>query len=202
MRLVVYDRTQTRPGLAPGLSSIWRAGTRLYSLRGLADASLPAGSWSEAFDWLANVRPGERISEIQLWMHGLWGDARIGDDVFDRRSLVRGSERLAPLARIRARLAPGALFWFRTCQTFGAEKGQRFVSALAETLGCRIAGYTYIIGWWQSGLHVLAPGEKPTWPTNEGVAGGTPAAPTQALWSTPFEPRTITCLDGRLPAWA
>lgn len=202
MRLVVFDRTQAGKGFAPGLSGIWRTGTRLYSLRRLCDVSLGAGSWGEALSWLGSVRLGEAITEIQFWMHGLWGDARIGEDVFDQRSLERGSDIERKLGQIRPRLAPNALIWFRTCQTLGAIKGQRFARALTETLGCRVAGYTYIIGWWQSGLHQLAPGETPNWASDEGVAEGGPGAPVRALWSTPFEPRTITCLDGRLPAWA
>jgi hypothetical protein len=201
MRLVVFDRTQAGGGLAPGLSSIWRTGTRLYSWRRLCDASIGAASWAEAWNWLANVRLGEAIHEIQFWMHGLWGDARIGQDVFDRRSLRTGSETEQILRHIRRRLAPNALIWFRTCQTLGAEKGQRFARTLTETLGCRVAGYTYIIGWWQSGLHVLSPGQTPNWSSDEGIAQGGPDAPTQALLSTPFEPRTITCLES-LPAWA
>lgn len=85
------------------------------------------------------------------------------------------------------------------CETFGAEIGQRFAKAWVDFFNCRAAGHTYIIGPFQSGLHILKPGEEPNWSPWEGLKDGTPAAPKHALWSRPSVPNTITCLHGRIP---
>ena len=100
--------------------------------------------------------------------------------------------------RVRDRLLPDgeALWWFRTCETFGTETGQRFARAWTRFLGCRAAGHTYVIGAWQSGLHSLQPGETPRWSPEEGVQPG----PTpRSLTSRPGAPNTITFLHGRIP---
>lgn len=189
-RLLVYDRTCR-------LSVAWSAGSVLYRARSWLDAALGASSWSEAFEWLARVRPDEPIDEIQFWGHGKWGLALIGDDVLDRGALAS-----APLAAVRERLAPGALVWLRTCESFGAHRGQDFARALADTLGCDVAGHTFVIGVWQSGLHALSPGCAPTWSPGEGLQEGSASDPVRAAMSLPGAPRTIHCLVPRLPAFA
>jgi hypothetical protein len=201
LRLVIYDRTCTgRAGL--GLSTAWAAGTRLYRWRGLVDHALGAASFAEALAWLGSVARGRAIGEVQHWSHGKWGDARLGDDVFDAGSLTRSSPHRAALDELRGRLAPGALFWFRTCETVGAARGRAFARAFGDALGCRVAGYTYVIGAWQSGLHALEPGATPSWDPEEGLAAGSAERPERALPSLPNEPNTITCLEGELPDWA
>jgi len=188
VRVVVYDRTcvRTRGRLSP----IWATGARLY--RGLRriDAALGVASWSEAIEWLAAQR--EPIREIQYWGHGKWGSALVGEEALD----ARGIERLAAL---RERLAPDALLWFRTCETVGANPGHDFAQRLADYLGARVAGHTFVIGFHQSGLHVLSPGMRPDWPATEGLAAGTAERPERAKWSRPWEPRTITCLSDAIP---
>jgi hypothetical protein len=91
------------------------------------------------------------------------------------------------------------LWWFRTCETFGCEAGHDFARRWTRFFGCRAASHTYIIGPWQSGLHILEPGQSPDWPLDEGLAEGTPDSPEKALWSTPGKPNTIFCLTSRLP---
>lgn len=193
MRVVVYDRTcvRTRGRLSP----IWAAGAWLY--RGLrrVDAVKGVASWDEALTWLGTQR--EPIREIQYWGHGKWGRAFVGDDVLDAAALT---DRRAQLEAIRERLAPDALVWFRTCETLGARPGMSFAERLADFFGARIAGHTYIIGFHQSGLHGVAPGTRADWSPVEGVAEGTPDAPTKAKWSAPWRPRTLTALDGEIPA--
>lgn len=198
LRLLIYDRTCKGTAL-PGLSTAWAAGARLYRARGLLDASHAAASWGEALHFLATEQPGRPLVEVQFWGHGKWGDARIASEVLNERALVRRHALYPELLRVKARLAPRALWWFRTCETFGAERGQRFATAWTDFLGARAAGHTYVIGFWQSGLHALDPGARPEWSTEEGLARGTPRAPEQALWSKPGEPHTITCLQGALP---
>lgn len=200
LRLVVYDRTCGGRGLGPGLSHSWIAGAHLYRLRNLVDVSFGAADWTEALMWLAAVQPERLIGEIQYWGHGKWGQLFIDRTSLDESALLH-DHRFAPLLdRVRSRLVgPAALLWFRTCESFGARRGQSFAEALADRMGCRVAGHTYIIGPFQSGLHSLQPGQRSHWPAEEGLREGTPLAPRRALWSTPWAPRTIHCLQGRIP---
>ena len=188
MRVIVYDRTcVTKRGW---LTPAWAAGSRLYRALGRIDATLGVASWDEALAWIDAQT--EAIDELQYWGHGKWGCALVDNELLDASGLPR-------LAGLRERLAPGALVWFRTCETFGARRGHDFAQRLADYLGARVAGHTYVIGFHQSGLHGLAPGMRPDWPVDEGLAKGSPDEPERARWSTPFRPRTITCLHGRVP---
>jgi hypothetical protein len=200
LRLVVYDRTCPGTGPLPGLSAAWAAGSRLYRALGRIDAWHGVASWVEALDWLAAVAPGCAIDGIQYWGHGKWGHALAGGERLDRAALVPGHPLHSRLARLRERLAPGALFWFRTCETFGARAGHAFAESWSDFFGCRTAGHTYVIGWWQSGLHALLPGARAHWPIAEGLRAGSPEAPLRAAWSLPGEPNTITCLHGSIPS--
>lgn len=202
LRLMIYDRTCTGPRLRPGLSHAWWTGGVLYRrlLRRL-HASYGARSWAEALDWLAHVQPGRKIAEVQFWGHGKWGRAFIDRESFDSSALVPGHALHADLAAIRGRLSgPEALWWFRTCETFGAAPGHDWARRLTDFLGCRAAGHTYIIGVWQSGLHSLRPGEVPGWSLEEGLKAGTIEDPKEALWSRRRLPNTIHCLSGQVPA--
>ena len=78
--------------------------------------------------------------------------------------------------------------------------GIDFAERLADFLGARVAGHTYVIHFHQSGLHGLAPGCRADWAPDEGIVEGTAAEPRRARRSAPWEPRTITCLAGRVPA--
>lgn len=190
-RLLVFDRTCT-DGIT-GLSRAWSAGATLYRGLGRIEDRLGVTSWDEAFDWLAARQ--EPISQIQYWGHGKWGCALVDNDVFDATRLHDKR-----LDAIRERLTPDALLWFRTCETFGARAGIDFAQRLADRLGCRVAGHTYIIGFHQSGLHGLAPGVRADWSPDEGLEEGTADAPVRAKWSKPWAPRTITCLGSKVPA--
>jgi hypothetical protein len=77
-------------------------------------------------------------------------------------------------------------------------EGHAFARAWTRYFQCRAAGHTYVIGPFQSGLHCLAPGAEPDWPTTEGLPTDEPHA-RAALWSTPFAPNTITCFHGTVP---
>ncbi len=202
LRLMVYDRTCTgRRGL-PGLSHAWVSGALLY--RGLRrfDATLGVTSWAEALEWLATYGDDAPIASVQFWGHGKWGEARVGADVLDSAALGPQSPLFPRLQAIRERhLADGAtLWWFRTCETLGAVPGQDFARRFSEGMNARVAGHTYIIGPWQSGLHSLAPGEAPSWSADEGLLEGSPTAPSRARWSARGEPNTVHFLQGKLPA--
>ncbi len=190
MKLGVFDRTQGK------LTATWRAGTVLYRGLGRLDATFGATSWVEALDWLAAAK--EPIDEIQYWGHGKGGCVLVDRDVLSSRSLE--GELRPKLEAVRERLAPDALVWLRTCEAFGANAGHDFAMRLADRLGARVAGHTFVIGALQSGLHGLLPGHRPDWPADEGLAEGTPAVPVRAHGSAPGRPRTVTCFDGRVPA--
>ena len=105
---------------------------------------------------------------------------------------------LAPgVDALRDALAPGALVWLRCCSAFGYG-GRELAPRLADRLGARVAGHTYIIGAWQSGTHSVAPGGKADWDLLEGVetSGGVARG---AKMSAPGEPRTVGCLRLGLP---
>lgn len=201
MRLLIYDATWVgRPLVQPGLTASWIVGGALYRGLGRLHASYGATSWEDALAWLCSVEPARAIDEIQFWGHGTWGRVWIGRDRLDVDALVDATHsRHADLVALRARLCgPSALLWFRSCSTFGREAGQRFATTWSRFFRCRVAGHTYVIGPWQSGLHSLAPDESPAWSVREGLPDDVDE-PTHARWSGPFEPNTISCLHGRIP---
>lgn len=198
LRLVIYDATQTsRRPRALGFS--WQYGTHLYRALGRVDAAFGARSFTEAFAWLTRHQPARPISELQFWGHGKWGRVFIDREPLDRDVLRPSHVHHSAFSAFRERLAPDALLWFRTCETLGARPGRDFAVALGDATGARVAGHTFVIGFYQSGLHCLRPGLAPHWPDTEGVARGSAAQPELALPSAPNAPNTITCLNGRIP---
>ena len=198
---MVFDRTCTGAPWRPGLSHAWAAGQHLYGALGRIDRALGVDSWDEALAWLGVVGADQPIAEIQYWGHGKWGLARVDTVAFDRDSLSANHRWAPALDRIKERLLPDgrSLVWFRTCETLGCVPGQTFAQAFTERMGCRVAGHTYIIGHWQSGLHSLAPGETPQWSVEEGLRQGSPQSPTDAHWSRAWHPNTISFLHGHVP---
>ena len=200
LRLMLYDDTCRGRRFLPGLTHSWIVGGFLYRLLGRIDRVFGARSWAEGLQWLASVEEHRPVAEIQFWGHGKWGRAKIADDVLDVGALRSEHPYYSTLAAIGDRLVgPQALWWFRTCETFGCEVGHEFARQWTQFFDCRAAGHTYIIGPWQSGLHVLGPGEEPDWSLQEGLAQGTPKDPKKALWSRPGELNTITCLHNGHP---
>jgi len=198
LRLVLFDATQrTRKPRALGLS--WQLGGALYRGLGRVDAAFGARSFAHAFDWLESYEPDHPIEELQYWGHGKWGRIFIDRECLDRGALSPGHALRPRLDALRARLTPSALIWFRTCETLGAQPGHDFASALGDFSGATVAGHTFVIGFFQSGLQALAPGAAPHWSLREGLAEGTPENPTRAHDSGPRRPHTITCLTGEIP---
>ncbi|MGH1348168.1 MAG: hypothetical protein ACRBN8_41820 [Nannocystales bacterium] len=199
---MVYDRTCTGKPYRPGLSHAWSSGKVLYRALGRIDHAIGVSSWDDAFRWLGTVGGETPISEIQYWGHGKWGLARVDRQVFDAGAL-KSDHRWAPaLDRIADRLLPQgrSTVWFRTCETLGCVPGQEFAQRFTERMQCRIAGHTFIIGHWQSGLHTLAPGQTPRWSAREGLKDGSPQSPSDAHWSRLWHPNTISFLHGTIPA--
>lgn len=214
LRLVVFDATDAprehvrgaiADGAAPrsvGLSPVWWAGTWMHRLLRAADATLGARSWGEALDWAASIAEQRKrpIGSIQFWGHGLWGYMLIGKSRLDQIALGMGQPMAASIDRFRANLAgPEALFWLRCCSAFGGQRGRAFAGQLANRLGCRVAGHTHVIGFWQSGTHSLQPGELAAWSPREGLRLEGDRV-VSALGSSPKGPNTMTCLGIDLPA--
>ena len=172
----------------------------MYSSLGRLDATFGAASWDEALAWIAGVQPGEPIGEVQYWGHGKWGSVQIADERLSASALRERHPLHSRLCGLRERLAPEALLWFRTCETFGAKSGIDFARRCTDFFGVRAAGHTHVIHYWQSGLHGLTPGHVPDWRAADGLIQGTPEEPRSARTSSPLEPRTITCTQGTIPA--
>jgi len=199
LRLMIYDRTCTGPWGRPGLSHSWWLGAHFYRVTTRFDATCGVANWSEALDWLARFRPEHSISEIQFWGHGKWGQANVCGEILGIEALDPKHPLHEKMRALRPRLSEHSLWWFRTCETFGANAGRSFAQAWTQWWRCRAAGHTYIIGPIQSGLHGLSPGERPLWPADEGLLEGTAASPTKARHSSFRAPHTITCLHSRVP---
>ncbi len=203
LRLMFYDDTCRKSRWGLGLTHSWIAGARFYGATGKFHGTHGFTNWADALRWLATFRGSEPIDEIQFWGHGKWGRVYIAGDALSAEWLAEHHELAAPLRQIRDRMnGPAALWWFRTCETFGADVGHDFAQRWSDFFETRAAGHTYIIGPLQSGLHAIAPGQTPTWSTYEGLDEGSPEAPRQALWSVPGAPNTISCLRADLPKWA
>ncbi len=198
LRLIIYDATQ-RARKPRGLGLSWQYGTHLYRALGRVDGAFGARSFAEAFAWLTQHERARPIAELQFWGHGKWGRIFIEREPLDRELLRPGHRHHAAFQAVRERLTENALFWFRTCETLGARAGHDFAAALADATGARVAGHTFIIGFYQSGLHCLSPGVAPHWSDTEGLARGSATQPELARKSAPNAPNTITCLNGRIP---
>jgi len=199
LRLMIYDDTCRGYRWPFGLTHSWIAGGLLYRTLGRLDRVKGVKSWAEAFDWIARESNESQIDEIQFWGHGKWGDARVNGEILDESILLQPSEHRPALELIRHRMHEDSLWWFRTCETFGADIGHSFACAWTDFFGCDAAGHTYIIGPWQSGLHRLKAGALPHWDPAEGIKSGSVYDPQSALWSKASAPNTISCLHGSVP---
>lgn len=189
LRVVVYDKSEARRN--PFLAASWYWAAKYYLARGAFDASVGVESLPEMLRWLVGL--DEKLDEIQLWCHGNYGYYILNRKWHDASEL-----RNIPLFdELRHRMWNGSLWWFRTCSTFGGVLGQKFATEWARYFQCRVAGHTYIIGPWQSGLHSLLPGEEPSWSPDEGWYG----SPSQVKGKTsfPWEPNTIFCAQTKIP---
>jgi hypothetical protein len=199
LRLMLFDRTCTGRRMRPGLSHAWWAGGHLYRGMRRFHAWHGVDDWESGLKWLAAVRPERPIAEIQYWGHGKWGELFVAHEGLSADVLSPGHRLHPHMEAIRERLVPDHLWWFRTCEAFGAVRGQEFARRFTDFFGGRAAGHTYIIGLWQSGLHTLRAGDVPTWSVDEGLSRGTPEQPVEALWSRRREPNTIHFLNGSIP---
>lgn len=174
-------------------------GAALGRVLGRFDGVLFASDWESALNQVLRFRDGEPLEELQVWSHGKWGEVRLGRDSLRLEDLGATSPRAAVLRRLGQRFGANGLLWLRSCETFGSVRGKAFARSLADTVGVRVAGHTFVIHAWQSGLHSLRPSEAPGWPDDEGILVGTAEAPRSGRRSGPFERNTITALQMRAP---
>ncbi len=199
LRLLVFDCICVGCGSFLGLSNVWSVGGFVYAGLGRIDAARGVSSWAEALEWVVEhaQATGRPLEEVQYWGHGRRGGALIANDVLDLASL-RGTH----LERVRALRACFASesrgWWFRTCETVGGTAGHAFARAWSDLLDQRVAGHTHVIGFWQSGLHTVRPGEAPSWSVTEGLRDAHDETEV-ALGSSPLRPHTIHCLQGTIP---
>lgn len=201
-RIMIYDATTIRDGVdwkEDGLAYSWFAGGKLYRIFRWLDKTKGVESWEEALDYLIEQGKKEPISQVQYWGHGFWGSAWIGSQRVDSKILAEGKPLRKKFEELSELLTEDALWWWRTCQTYGTEYGQQFAKDFTELLNCKTAAHTYIIGPWQSGGHSLVPGEEPDWSPEEGVESRPERGWPKAKWSGWREPNTIFCLQGHLP---
>jgi len=201
-RIMIYDATTLKDGVdwkEDGLAYTWFAGGRLYRWLRWLDKVKAVTSWDEALDYLIEAGAKEEISQVQFWGHGLWGSAYIGRDRLSTSALKKEPirEKIHTLSNL---MSPGALWWFRTCQTYGTEKGHAFAKEFTNAFGCRTAASTHIIGPLQSGCHSLLPGQEPHWSVDEGVESRPEGKPPVGKWSSLSSPNTIFALQGHLPS--
>jgi hypothetical protein len=150
----------------------WIIGAALFGWR--FDHVVAATSW---YDVLNKCREIGSDVELHFWGHGSPGQAFIGKQV---------------LPRSDKRWKHVRLLWLRCCSTMHGSGGIAMVKALRKH-GTAVVGHLNIIGpMGHSYLVGCAPGQ-PIWWTNTEV--------DPRSWSRPWQPRTVSPLRMRLPAW-
>ncbi len=179
-----------------GLSHLWQAGASMYRAFGRFDYVIGVSSWDEALRWLANVgrTQSKYIKEAQYWGHGGPGSVWIGETRMTWKTL-RSVEPGSDLEKFLARLRKDSLVWFRCCAVFQGSHGHRFAKACTRRFECDVAAHTHIIAGFQSGLHLISPGQEPHWDKQEGRDIKT----NKIKWSGFFAPNTITMLHSNFP---
>ena len=97
VRILIYDQHCRGPGKSRWLSRSFRAGASLFGGARFFDAVIPSTSWAQALRETLRVAHHQSIDEIQVWGHGKWGRALIGDDTLDASALSQPGELAASL---------------------------------------------------------------------------------------------------------
>lgn len=189
--IVIYDSSDWA---GEQLRWSWVAGGKFYKMFGGVEHCAGFDSWQKALEWVESVEPEKKINSLQFWGHGTPGRVWVNGDFLSARSVMPTSAHYPLLQKLKSRLTADSLVWFRSCNVFTGHEGHLFATIMTSMLGCNVAAHTYIVGPWQSGLHVAEPGKAPHWPIEEGIAddGG-------YKWSLPWSPNTVFCLTGKIP---
>lgn len=180
------------------LRTSWVVGGALYKLCGKVDLYSGFQSWFSALQWLLEVSQKNKIASIQFWGHGTPGNVWINESTLSLASISINAQQRQLLQSIKNNLDSNTTFWFRSCNVFTGKHGQLFAKSFSNFMNCKVAGHTFIIGPWQSGLHTITPGQQPTWPIGEGMDQNKDGK-TKLLWSKPWSPNTITCMNSEIP---
>ncbi len=165
------------------LSAAWGGGSLVYR----PDIEVAANQWDIAIAQLEAAKPQMgHIDQVQVWTH-----CRSAAPLMGNRGLSPAQlERIASI--LRPHLDSQSTFWWRGCHTFRGRSGKEFAETGAELLGCWHAGHTaqtsslpFVV--FQSGLHVVRPGQAADWPNSEGGK------------SYPGKPNTVTITKMRIP---
>lgn len=172
----------------------WITGGKFYEKFRSIEHHAGFSSWKEALKWIISIEPDKKINSIQFWGHGSPGRVWINGDFLSTRSILASSEHRELLLQLKERLTFDSVVWFRSCNVFTGQEGRLFAISFSSFLDCKIASHTYIVGPWQSGLHTIEPGCLPNWSLEEGIGKD-----GKKLWSMPWSPNTIFCLNGKIP---
>jgi len=199
--LLPGDLTTLDIDLPWSMTQKWVVGGLLYRMLRSIDYCEGFPSWGAALKWIAEFQPDMPISQIQYWGHGSPGKARLGHEALQKHSLATGQPYAKLFERIKTRFTEDTSIWFRVCTLFAGEEGREFGRRWANRLGCRIVAHTHVIGWYQSGGHIIRPGEEADWDPMEGILKGTPNRIKKAVWSERGLVNTINCLNGNIPTY-
>lgn len=167
MKVMLFDRTDR-------LTPFWRAGRVLSRW----DAVIPAGSWAEASQRIAQaVRKHKRpVTHLQFWGHGTEGSPLIDS------TRLRG-DRLTEFVEA-CDFRPESVVWWRACDVFHGKAGHYFAKLFMAHAGCAHVGHTRLISapWpiFQSGGYGIRPGEEPHWSIDDDGGSG-PRKPNTCL---------------------
>lgn len=176
----------------------WIAGGHFYKMFRSLEETKGCMDWIDALKYLSSVQPEKKIDTIQFWGHGTPGRVWINNDFLSVRSLLASSPHRAQLLKLKERVTPETVIWFRSCNVFAGQEGHLFAIAFCQFMNCVIAGHTFIVGPWQSGLHTIRPGERPNWSKEEGLIKKEDGS-VEKVWSKPWSPNTVFCLTGKIP---
>lgn len=197
IRVMFYDKTRWA---GEELVSSWWAGGHVYKFFRKIDICKGVESWEEALDWMLSLDSTKKISMIQFWGHGSPGNVFINGDAINTNVLRSNHPLHLKFQALKKKLTDQSVIWFRSCTVFQGSKGSFFAKRWAQFFNCKIAGHTFVVGPWQSGLHTLVPDQEPYWPLDEGVAEeGKGWNGSASQMSGPFQTNTIFCLRGDIP---
>jgi hypothetical protein len=144
------------------------------------------------------MRQGEKINSIQFWGHGSPGHVWIDGRTLSLKTLLPNSVHRHLLEKLKSRLHPNSVLWFRSCNVGATSEGKQFTKALAEILECKVAVHTHIVHVLQGGLHILDPREEPYWSDGEGIKINNDKT-VEMLWTMPWTKNNVFFLQSSIP---